>query len=148
MESDALAIAAGLARKFEGCYLKPYLCPAGVPTIGYGSTFYEDGVRVTLQDSAITKDRAEQLLQWELRRCLLKVTRLCPGADSSKRLSALVDFCFNLGAGNLKASTLRRRVNQRDWAGAVLEINKWVKGGGKVLKGLVARRKAESLLLY
>jgi len=63
------------------------------------------------------------------------------------RLSAIVDFTFNLGAGRLQTSTLRRRVNQRDWVAAAQELRRWVYGGGKVLPGLVARREAEARIL-
>jgi len=65
-----------------------------------------------------------------------------------RRLAAIVDFTFNLGAGPLQASTLRRRVNQRDWAGTAQELRRWIYGGGKVLPGLILRREAETLLLF
>ncbi len=68
-------------------------------------------------------------------------------AEPEARLSAIVDFTFNLGAGRLQTSTLRRRLNQRDWAGAVMELRRWVYGGGKVLPGLVTRRDAEAAWL-
>ena len=67
--------------------------------------------------------------------------------ESEGRLAAIVDFTFNLGAGRLQTSTLRRRINQRDWAAAATELRRWVYGGGKVLPGLVARRAAECALL-
>lgn len=144
----AIGVAAALARRFEGCYLRPYLCPAGVPTIGYGATYYEDGARVTLTDPPITRERAESLLLWMVRtRYLPVVIRLCPGIDDPHRLAALIDFTFNLGAGNLGASTLRRRVNAGQWGDVPAELRKWVKGGGRVLAGLVKRRAAEAALL-
>lgn len=128
--------------------LKPYLCPAGVATIGIGCTHYEDGTAVTLNDPSITVERAEELLAYELQRvCLPAVVRLCPGVDTPERLAALIDFAFNLGAGNLGASTLRRRVNEGRWADVPGELRKWVKGGGKVLRGLVLRRDAEAALI-
>ena len=68
-------------------------------------------------------------------------------AEPEGRLSAIVDFTFNLGAGRLQTSTLRRRINQRDWAAAGLELRRWIYGGGKVLPGLVARREAAIRLL-
>ncbi len=145
---QAVDVAACLARRFEGCYLTPYLCPAGVPTIGFGATYYEDGRTVTLRDPAITRDRAESLLLWMVRtRYLPAVLKLCPGVDSPDRLAALIDFTFNLGAGNLKASTLRKRVNAGRWADVPTEFRKWTKGGGRVLRGLVARREAEISLI-
>lgn len=146
--SMAVQITAALCRRFEGLYLRPYLCPAGVPTIGYGATFYEDGTKVSLCDKPITKERAEALLTWHLERGFLPtVTRLCTGADTPERLAALLDFAFNLGLGNLKASTLRKRVNQGDWLDAQVQIMKWNKAGGKVLRGLTIRREAERQLL-
>lgn len=75
------------------------------------------------------------------------VLRLCPGIDSPERLAAIIDFTFNLGAGNLRASTLRRRINAGRWNDVPKELRKWVKGGGRVLAGLVKRREAESDLV-
>ena len=80
---------------------------------------------------------------------LAATLRYCPVLlnQSENRLAAIVDFTFNLGAGRLQTSTLRRRINQLDWAGAALELRKWVHGGGRVLPGLVARRQAEIALM-
>lgn len=75
------------------------------------------------------------------------VIRLCPGINSPERLAAIIDFTFNLGAGNLRASTLRRRINAGRWNDVPKELRKWVKGGGRVLAGLVKRREAESDLV-
>lgn len=142
--SNPVLIAALLARRFEGAYLRPYLCPAGVPTIGIGATYYENGVRVTLHDPAITSERAELLLVWMIETIYLpSVLRLCPGIECSYRLAAIIDFTFNLGAANLKQSTLRRRINAGEWDAVPTELRKWVRGGGKVLRGLVLRREAE-----
>lgn len=144
----ALEVAAALCRRFEGLRLRPYLCPAGVPTIGYGATHYEDGRRVQLKDQPITAERAEQLLLHHLRTVYLPtVLRLCPGVDTAERLAALVDFCFNLGGGNLQASTLRRRVNAQSWDEARAELLKWVLARGQVMRGLLLRRQAEAALL-
>lgn len=144
----AVQVSAALARRFEGCYLRPYLCPAGVPTIGYGATYYEDGTRATLHDPEITKDRAASLLLWMVRAVYLPVVvKLCPGIDNPQRLAAIIDFTFNLGTRMLKSSTLRRKINAGQWDEVPYELRKWVKGGGKVLKGLVLRREAESALV-
>lgn len=144
----AVNVAAALCRRFEGLYLKPYLCPAGVPTIGYGATYYENGATVTLRDAPITRQRAEELLIWMIRtKYLPAVVKLCPNVDTPERLAALIDFTFNLGAGNLRASNLRKRVNAGQWADVPTELRKWVKGGGKVLRGLVIRREAEAALI-
>lgn len=149
MASEDVIVAAALCRRFEGFFSKPYLCPAGVPTIGYGSTFYEDGRRVTLKDTPITRERAEELLQHELRALRPRVYALAPmlrlwGDHPS---AALLDFAFNLGTGNLAASTLRRRIAADDHEGAKVELMKWVRGGGRVLPGLVKRRAAECALI-
>lgn len=150
MENDpALTIAANLCRQFEGLYLKPYLCPAGVCTIGYGSTRYENGVKVQLSDPPITRQRAEAMLLHELTKIQPTVLKLCPGLASwgPGSLAAILDFAFNLGTGNLQASTLRKKINAKDVKGARQELQKWVRGGGKVLPGLVRRRASEAALL-
>lgn len=144
----AVSFAAALCRKFEGAYLRPYICPAGVPTIGYGATFYPTGERVALSDPPITLGQAEDLLDWMLRKVFMpQVLELCPGIEQPEQLAAITDFAFNLGVGRLKASTLRKRINAGDWAAVPGELRKWTRGGGKVLRGLVARREAEILLL-
>ena len=144
----AIAVAAALCRRFEGLFLTSYLCPAGVATIGYGATFYEDGRRVTLHDAPITRARAEALLLWMIQtQYLPAVLKLCPDIGCPMRLAAIIDFTFNLGAGRLQTSTLRRRVNQRDWTAASQELRRWVYGGGRVLSGLVTRREAEATWL-
>lgn len=149
MENKPVQVARDLCLVFEGMYLKPYLCPANVPTLGVGSTFYESGARVTLADPAITRERALALLEWELNHCLPKVLQLCPGlkAWGQKATGAILDFAFNCGTGALSGSTLRRRINADDVSGAQAELMKWVRGGGRVLPGLVKRRAAEAALL-
>jgi lysozyme len=145
---QALAVALALCRRFEGFRPRPYLCPAGVPTIGYGSTRYLDGRAVQLTDPPISRETAERLLLATVRRSYLPaVLALCPGVTDPQRLAALIDFTYNLGGGSLRASTLRRKVNAGDWAAVPGELRKWVRGGGKVLSGLVARREAESDLV-
>ncbi len=139
--------AVDLAKRFEGFHhvpktdpgrAHPYICPAGFWTIGYGH----------LCDAAhppITEAEAEAYLARDLQTALAAALRHCPvlANEPEGRLSAIVDFTFNLGAGRLQTSTLRRRVNQRDWAQTVRELRRWVYGGGKVLSGLIARRAAE-----
>jgi lysozyme len=148
MIDEALALSSALVRRFEGLRLKPYLCPAGIPTVAYGATRYEDGHPVRLTDGVIDRDYAEFLLNHQLRKHYIpQVVLLCPRIDTPGRLAALVDFTYNLGAGSLKASTLRKMANEGDWEAVGLELGKWVKGGGKVLKGLVLRREAEAALL-
>ena len=135
-----------LCLRFEGLYLKPYLCPAGVPTIGVGSTVYEDGSKVSMLDAPITKERAIELLMLTLKRDYLPaVQKLCK-VENANQLAALTDFAYNVGVGALRSSNLRKRVNAGEYDAVPAEFSKWVKGGGKVLKGLVIRRQAEANL--
>ena len=145
---DGAALAAVLCREFEGLFLRPYLCPAGVWTIGYGATRYEDGRAVSPRDPAITRERAEALLMHDIRTIRVPaVLRLCPGVDRPGRLAALIDFAFNLGTGALQMSTLRKRVKAGQWDAVPAELRKWVIGGGRVLPGLVRRGEARIKLL-
>lgn len=145
----ALIEACVIARQFEGLYLRPYLDPVGIPTLGYGATFYEDGVRVSLTDSPITRERAEQLLRWEMTKCVDTALRLCPQLRQwgTRPTAAIADFTFNLGSGRLSASTLRKAIAANDPAWAKRELMRWVYAGGKVLRGLVRRRTAECTLI-
>ena len=144
-----LEIAAELCKRFEGFRAKPYLCPAGIPTIGYGSTYYADGKKVTLNDSSISQEAANDLLMYELQHTYLTgVLRNCPVlATNERKCNAIVDFCYNLGVGRLQTSTLKRKINAQDWDGAKEQLMLWTKGGGKVLPGLLKRRQAEVTLL-
>lgn len=145
----AVEVAAALCKPFEGLSLKPYICPAGFPTIGYGTVYKPGGVRVTLQDPPITKETAESWLYYELRNNYLRGVLLASPhlIKYPLVLGAMVDFAYNLGVPRYKASTLRKRVNQCDWIGARQELAKWTRGGGRVLPGLVKRRVAEARLL-
>ncbi|MEI6599905.1 MAG: lysozyme [Comamonadaceae bacterium] len=144
----AVTVALALMRRFEGLYLSPYLCPAGVPTIGYGATYYEDCTRVMLCDPPITRQRAEALLLWMVRSVYLpSVMRLCPGIDSPNRLAALMDFSFNLGPSALKNSTLRKKVNAGLWEDVAVELRKWVYANNQYVRGLYLRREAEVALV-
>lgn len=146
--ATAVEIAAALCERFEGFSAQPYLCPAGVPTIGYGATHYLDGRAVKLKDPPLSREAARRLLEVMIQREYLPaVLRLCPGVREAKRLAALIDFTFNLGAGNLRASTLRRRVNEDRWDEVPAELMKWTRAAGKVLRGLVLRREAEAALI-
>ena len=141
-----------LAKRFEGFERKvkrgieitavPYICPAGFWTIGYGHL-------CDPKHPPITEAEAEVYLTTDLQSALTATLRYCPvlATEPEERLAAIVDFTFNLGAGRLQTSTLRRRVNQRDWAAAAKELHRWVYGGGKVLPGLVKRRMAEVALV-
>ncbi|CAB4158899.1 COG3772 Phage-related lysozyme (muraminidase) [uncultured Caudovirales phage] len=146
--SQALRLATAMARRFEGVRLKPYLCPAVVPTIGIGSTFYLDGRPVKLTDPAISEETAEHLLQAKLRRIYAPAAiRQVPTADTFARTAALIDFCLNLGPTRLKASTLRRKALAGDWEGAAAEALRWNRAGGRILPGLVLRCQARAAML-
>jgi len=136
-----------MIRRFEGLRLKPYMCPAGVATIGYGSTTYPDGRRVSLQDASITLAYAEELMKRDATIFAAAAKSLSPNLTGDK-LCAIADFCYNLGSTRYKGSTLRKRIAEEDWDGAALELGKWVIGGGKKLPGLVIRRAAEAELLH
>lgn len=144
-----LALAEELCKRFEGFRSKPYLCPAGIPTIGYGSTYYPGGKKVTLQDAPIDELMASSMLRQELEHTYLPgVLRWCPIlATHERRCNAIVDFAYNLGVGRLQTSTLRRKINAQDWEGAKEQLMLWTRGGGRVLPGLVKRRQAECLLM-
>jgi len=147
---EVVQIAADLCKVFEGFRAKPYLCPAGVPTIGYGSTYYQNGNKVELSHPPMSKEQAEQLLLFELNHTYLPgVLRQCPNLLQEKpgRLAAIVDFAYNLGVGRLQTSTLKRKIIAKDWEGAKEQLMLWTRGGGKVLPGLVKRRSAEVRLM-
>lgn len=148
MIDEAVQIAAALCRRFEGFFAHPYLCPAGIPTIGYGTIRYPSGIAVTLRDPPVSREYAEALLAAHIRDDVLPaVLRLCPELDSVGRLAAIIDWTYNLGAGNLRASTLRRRINARQWDDVPAQLMRWNRGGGRVLRGLVLRRQAEAALI-
>jgi lysozyme len=133
-----------LVRRFEGLRLKPYLCPANVPTVGYGHT----GADVTMKSPPISAAFAERLMKEDVERFSSSALKLSPTlALDADRLCAIADFCFNLGTTRYKASTLRRKVRDGEWQDAADELEKWVWGGGRKLPGLVERRRAEAALL-
>ncbi|MCL2656148.1 MAG: lysozyme [Betaproteobacteria bacterium] len=134
-----------LIRRFEGLRLKPYLCPAGVPTVGYGHT----GKEVKIGGPAITPKFAEELLRADASVFYLSAAKLSPRLwlEGDAKHSAIADFCYNLGSSRYKISTLKRRIDAGNWNGAITEINKWIWGGGKKLPGLVLRRAAEAVLI-
>lgn len=143
---DSLLIAVTLCRMFEGFSATPYLCPAGYWTIGYGTVYKPDGARVTEHETPITEQLARQWLIQELERNYMVGTlKASPSLIAFPRiLGALTDFSYNLGVPRYRGSTLRKRIQEQDWDGAVYELNRWTRGGGRVLKGLVRRRAAES----
>ena len=137
-----------LIKRFEGCRLKAYLCPAGIPTIGYGNTFYANGKKVALGDT-ITQADAEALLETLADSFAGKVTQLIKRPINQYQFDALVDFAYNTGIGSLEKSTLLKKVNTNPNDSSIkLELLKWTKANGKELPGLVARRQAEVNLYF
>lgn len=141
---------AALIKTFEGCHkrdgnlFKPYVCPGGVLTIGWGHTNnrgrqFGAAARWTQQecDAAFDDDMADFAQQ---------VNRLVKVSLKQHQFDALVSFAYNAGIGNLRSSTLLRKLNADDFAGAALEFHRWNRSNGKVLPGLVRRRAAEALL--
>lgn len=128
-----------LIKRFEGFSSKPYICPAGYWTIGYGVLCQRD-------HPEITQEEGEAILAKILPGYISHALRLSPGIEGD-RLTAISDFIFNLGPTRYSASTLRKRVNDGAWEAAKVEIRKWVYGGSRKLPGLVLRREAEAALL-
>lgn len=151
LANEVPAAAIELAKRFEGFHrvpkhdphrAYPYICPAGYWTIGYGHLCQPD-------HPPISEEEGESYLAADLQIALRATLRYCPvlATEPEGRLAAIVDFTFNLGAGRLQTSTLRRRINQRDWIAAGQELRRWIYGGGKVLPGLVTRREADAAWL-
>ena len=142
--------AQGLAiiKKHEGLRLSAYLCPAGVPTIGYGNTRYPDGRKVIIGEKLSSEKEATQLLLASLESFEAAVNRHLPNLNQCQ-FDALVSFTYNVGTGAFIKSTLlkKAKVNAAD-PSIVDEFQKWVRGGGKVLPGLVTRRREEANLYF
>ena len=138
-----------LIKEFEGLKLKPYLCSASVPTIGYGSTYYENGKKVKLTDAPITKERADDLFEIVADDFAKRVLPLIKKPLTQNQFNSIVSFAFNLGVRALQNSTLLRLVNiNPNDANIAKEFLKWTKAGGVVVKGLTNRRIKESALYY
>ena len=147
-----------LIKSFEGCHNTPYRCPATLWTIGYGHVLYPDQARLKTPERALygikdehnrvfEYDEIDSILEKDLQRFEAGVLRLCPAAaDSQSHFDAVVAFSFNVGLGNLQASTLRMKYNRGEFEGAADEFLKWRKSNGVVLAGLVRRREAERAL--
>ena len=137
-----------IIKKHEGLRLKAYICPAGVPTIGYGSTRYPDGRKIQMGD-VITEKEAEQMLIHDVRKFESEVLASVTTPLNDNQLSALISFVYNVGAFAFRKSTLRKKINaNRDDLTIKDEFMKWVRGGGKILPGLVKRRAEESKLYF
>lgn len=127
-----------LIKGFEGFRAKAYVCPAGVLTIGYGHTGKD-----VKSGQVITEQRGVELLAQDVGRFERAVDRLVKVPLAQNQYDALVSFTYNVGEGNLQSSTLLKKLNAKDYAGAAEQFDRWNRGGGKVLAGLVRRRAAE-----
>ena len=146
-----------LIAEFEGLRLKPYLCSAGVPTIGYGNTFYPSGRKVTMRDNPISQATAFWMLKQVADMFAKDVDSLVTSNINQNQFNALVSFAFNLGSDidadnipeGLGDSRLLRFVNANPNDGNIAkEFIKWNKAGGRVLDGLTKRRIKESQLYF
>ena len=137
-----------LIKKYEGCKLVAYQCSAKVWTIGFGSTFYENGAKVQIGDT-ITQHRAESLLLITANKFAVEVRKLVKSNLNDKQMAALISFAFNLGMGALSKSSLLKLVNSNPSSPQIRnEFMKWINAGGKPLNGLIRRRKAEADLYF
>jgi len=143
-----------MLKHHEGVRYRPYRCGARLWTVGVGHVIDPNHLRVPFEkrlelpipagwDRRLTDEEVDSILQQDLARFLAGVRRLCTVDDLSPRHLALTSFAFNVGLGNLQASTLRAKHNRGDFEGAAEEFLKWNLSAGKVLPGLVTRRKDE-----
>ena len=137
-----------IIKKYEGLKLEAYICPAGVATVGFGSTFYPDGRRVKLGDK-ITLQEAESILIHDIKRFEKEVRNSVKIEIANNQLSALISFTYNVGASAFRKSTLLKKVNANPTDLSIHnEFMRWTRAGGKVLPGLVKRRAEESKLYF
>ena len=135
-----------LIKQFESFRAAPYLCSAGVPTIGYGTTVYPNGIKVKLSDQKITQQLAETFLQHHVNVIEKDVSKLVKVTLTQNQFDALVSFAYNVGIGAFGDSTLLKLLNAGDIDNASKQFERWNKAGGKVSNGLTRRRNAEKAL--
>ena len=135
-----------LIKMFEGCKLKPYLCPAKFWTVGYGHVLGNGATLAEADNRLFTKEEVDVLLRTDLARFERGVLRYCTVPLTQFEFDSLVSFSFNLGLGVLQRSTLRQKLNRQDYEAAAKELLRYDKVGGKPLKGLTRRRQAEYAL--
>jgi lysozyme len=135
-----------LIKQFEGLKLEAYLCSAGVPTIGIGTTVYPNGVKVKIGETCSSAE-AEAFFRHDLMKFSEELAPLLSGLPIvPNQHCALLSLCYNIGITNFKKSTLLKRLKQGDLEGAANQFLVWVKADGKVVKGLVNRREKERAL--
>jgi len=140
---DYLLLASEIIAKWEGFSPGPYLCPANVWTIGYGSTRTPDGHRITPESPDINEELAMNWLYHHVQEFAAGVHRCVKVSLKEHQAAALISFAYNLGVGALQSSTLLRKLNRGDYDGAADEFPKWCFAGGRKLKGLYNRRMDE-----
>lgn len=132
-----------LITSFEGFSSTPYTDQNGIPTIGYGSTYYQDGTKVTMDDSSISQDQAVQILQSYVTKFENIINQHVIVELNQNQFDALVDFTYNIGPGNFVSSTLLHLLNQSEYDQVPAQFMRWNKTGGQVNPGLTRRRQAE-----
>lgn len=138
-----------LLKSFEGFRSKPYLCSAGIPTIGYGNTYYENGVKVKLTDPPIDRIWAEQLLRNVLVHYEREVDAVTTDLITQNQFDALTSFTYNVGITNFRKSTLLQLVNSNYRDPKIrTQFLRWDKAGGRVIEGLKKRREIEANLYF
>ncbi|MEM7198472.1 MAG: lysozyme [Pseudomonadota bacterium] len=133
-----------IIKHYEGFVARPYLCPAGYLTIGYGHLVRDEDAKKFAK--GISEDEAEHLLRVDVSVAENAVARLISQPLTENQFSALVSFTFNLGSGSLQSSTLRRKINRCNFDAAASEFERWIFAGGQRLQGLVLRRETERQL--
>ena len=139
-----MSYAIDLIKKYEGLSLKAYKCPAGVWTVGYGVTVYPDGTPVKSGD-VVTKEKAEALLLDYVINKILPNIKALNLTDNQE--AALCSLIYNIGWGAFSKSKCYKAIKTKDWA-TVFANWDWIKGGGKVLNGLIKRREEERYLFF
>jgi lysozyme len=134
-----------LIRKYEGFSSKPYLCPAQVATIGYGTTRYPDGTKVSMADEPITEEQASAYLNSYIINTILPYLKDLDLTDNQR--TALVSLIYNIGWGAFAKSKCYKAIKAKDWGTAYKEWD-WITGSGKVLNGLIKRREEERFLFF
>lgn len=127
-----------MIKKFESCALKRYKCPAGVLTIGWGNTSH------AAKNEICTQEQADKWLAEDVTKVTEIVIDAVDGTPlNQNQFDALVSLVFNIGGGNFRKSTMRKKILACDFEGAAMEFNRWIYAGGKILPGLVKRRAEE-----
>jgi lysozyme len=135
-----------LILSFEGFSSKPYLDSAGIPTIGYGNTYYPDGKKVTLKDASISKEKGAELFSSVLPTYEKIVNNKIKTALTQNQFDALVSHTYNTGGSDTLFSLINKKADPetiKDWF-----TSRYTTAGGKVLNGLIKRRKEEADLFF